>query len=111
MTKAQNNKIKKEVRNIKDQLVKKYKPEKIILFGSAVSGKFTKDSDLDFLVIKKNTPYQGRERVRQLYGLIDKEMAADFLVYRPREFERGVMSEDPFIKDIIKTGQVLYEKH
>ncbi len=38
--------MEKEIRNITRQIIDKYKPDKIILFGSIVQGKFTPDSDL-----------------------------------------------------------------
>jgi len=37
--------IKKEIDTISKQIIKKYKPQKIILFGSAAGGNFTPDSD------------------------------------------------------------------
>ena len=73
--------LQKEIKKITEQIIRKYKPEKIILFGSTVNGDFTTDSDLDFLIIKKNTPYFGRERARELGKLIKKKIAADFLIY------------------------------
>jgi predicted nucleotidyltransferase len=42
-----------EVRKITKQIIEKYKPEKIILFGSAARDQLTPDSDADFLIIKK----------------------------------------------------------
>lgn len=100
--------IQKEIESITHQIVEKYKPEKIILFGSAVWGKFTPDSDLDFLIIKKDTPYLGRDRMRELSRLIDKNVAADFLIYRPEEFDEGLKLGDPFLKNIASKGKVLY---
>ena len=41
----------KEIKAITEQIVKKYKPEKIILYGSAARGDFKKDSDIDMLII------------------------------------------------------------
>lgn len=41
-----------EIKKITTKIVKKYKPEKIILFGSFTWGKPTKDSDVDLLIIK-----------------------------------------------------------
>jgi len=64
-----NMEITKEIESIKEQLLDKYKPDKIIIFGSYARGEFSEDSDLDFLIIKKNTPYQGRDRARQLRRL------------------------------------------
>jgi hypothetical protein len=40
--------------------------------------------------------------------LIDRNIAADMLVYRPDEFEKRVKLGDPFIKNILKEGKVLY---
>ncbi|MDI6731726.1 MAG: nucleotidyltransferase domain-containing protein, partial [Candidatus Margulisbacteria bacterium] len=100
--------IQKEIDSITKQIVEKYHSQKIILFGSAAWGEFSPDSDLDFLVIKKETPYLGRDRMRQLYRLVNKNIAADFLVYRPEEYEEGIIEGDPFLKEIDRKGKVLY---
>ncbi len=100
--------LQKEIKEITKQIIEKYKPEKIILFGSAVNGNFTVDSDLDFLIIKKNTPYFGRERAKELRKLIKKKIAADFLIYQPEEFSKYLNLGDPFLKAIVKEGKVLY---
>lgn len=44
----------KEIKKITGQIVEKYKPEKIILFGSWAYGKPKENSDIDLMVIKKN---------------------------------------------------------
>lgn len=100
--------IDKEVKNITQQIIKKYKPQKIILFGSIVKGKFTKDSDLDFLVVKKNVPRLGRERAYQLRKLIKKTFPADFLVYQTDEFEKWLKLGDPFLETVLEEGKILY---
>ena len=100
--------IKKEINNISKQIIKKYKPQKIILFGSAATENFNQDSDLDFLILKEDTPTQGRDRSRELRKLIKKNVAADFLVYRPSEIKQRKILGDPFIKAILKQGKVLH---
>jgi len=100
--------IQKEIENISSQIISKYKPEKIILFGSAALGKATPESDLDFLIIKKDTPYYGADRIRELSRMIDRNIAVDFLVYRPEEFEQRLRMGDPFLKAILKEGKVLH---
>jgi len=100
--------IQKEIENISSQIIAKYNPEKIILFGSAASGKATPDSDLDFLIIKKDTPYYGADRIRELSRLIDRNIAVDFLVYRPEEWEQRLKMGDPFLKLILLEGKILY---
>jgi len=97
-----------EIQNIVEQIIQKYKPLKIILFGSAVRGKYEQINDLDFLIIKKDVPLYGIERMRELDDLIERNIAADMLVYRPDEFEERIKLGDPFIKTILMEGQVLY---
>jgi uncharacterized protein len=100
--------LEKEIKRITDQLISKYKPDKIILFGSMASGNPNSDSDVDFLIIKKDTPYYGAERIRELSRIIDRNIAVDFLIYRPDELEKRVSMGDPFLKSIMKEGRVLY---
>ena len=100
--------IQKEIENISSQIIAKYKPEKVILFGSAARGEATPDSDLDFLIIKKETPYYGADRIRELSRMIDRNVPVDFLVYRPEEWEQRLKMGDPFLKSILREGKVLY---
>ena len=97
-----------EIQSIIEQIIQKYHPQKIILFGSAGRGEYDKVNDLDFLIIKKDVPSYGLDRMRQLDELIDRNIAADMLVYRPDEFEGRIKLGDPFIKTILSEGRVLY---
>jgi predicted nucleotidyltransferase len=97
----------KEIEHIKKQLIEKYKPEKIILFGSAAWGS-EEVNDIDFLIIKSDTPYYGIDRMRELDRLIERNMAVDILVYKPEEVQERIKMGDPFIKKIFKDGKVLY---
>ena len=102
------NEITAEIKSIADQIIRKYDPLKIILFGSAARGEYDRVSDLDFLIIKEDVPVHGLARMRQLDDLIDRNMASDMLVYRPDEFEERIKLGDPFIKTILREGRVLY---
>jgi len=97
-----------EIQSITEQLIEKYGPEKIILFGSVARGEYDQANDLDFLIIKQDVPLYGIDRMRELDELIDRNVAADMLVYRPDEFEDRVRLGDPFIKAILREGRVLY---
>jgi len=98
----------REIQRIVEQLIQKYRPLKIILFGSAARGEYDKANDLDFLILKQDVPSRGLDRMRELDDLIDRNIAADMLVYRPDEFENRIKLGDPFIKAILAEGQVLY---
>lgn len=97
-----------EIQNITSQIIYKYRPEKIILFGSAARGELDPDSDADFLIIKEETPYYGADRIRELSRLINRSIPTDFLIYRPQEFKERLDMGDPFLKAVVKEGKVLY---
>ena len=97
------------IEEIVRRVLQTIQPERIILFGSAASGRMTPDSDIDLLIIK-NPPLDGRKdgvRVRQaLRGL---GFPFDVIVMGIERFEET--------KDIIggiaypacKYGKVIYE--
>ena len=98
----------KEIQNITQQIIEKYKPKNIVLFGSAARGKPDLDSDVDLLIIKKETPLYGADRIRELSRIIERNIPLDLLIYRPEEFEKRVQMGDPFLKSVLKEGKVLY---
>jgi predicted nucleotidyltransferase len=98
-----------EIANIVEQLVRLYKPDKVILFGSLAEGQIHPDSDIDLFIIKSDVPETGVDRIRQLDGLIKYRLATDFIVYRPDELDRRLQMGDPFVKNILHKGKVLYE--
>ena len=100
--------ILKEIQKITAQIIEKYRPDKVILFGSVARNELKEDSDLDFLIIKRETPLYGADRIRQLSRMIDRDISVDFLIYRPEEFDKRLQMGDPFIKLILKEGKVLY---
>lgn len=90
--------------------LKKYKPEKIILFGSHAWGKPNKDSDVDLLVIK-NTKQNFYRRIPAVLSYLNdiNNTAFDVLVMTPKEVENRLKLGDFFLRDIIKKGKFLYE--
>jgi uncharacterized protein len=98
-----------EIRNIVEQLIRLYKPEKIILFGSLAEGKVHQSTDIDLFLIKDDVPELGVDRIRQLDELIKYKLATDFVVYKPCELKKRLECEDPFVKNILNEGKVLYE--
>jgi predicted nucleotidyltransferase len=100
--------LEKEIKNIVDQLVRAYKPQKIILFGSLAKGG-GEARDIDIFIVKKDVPELGVDRIRQLDSLIKYRIATDFIVYKPGEVEERLRLRDPFIKNIFEKGKVLYD--
>lgn len=100
--------LQKELKNLTKEVVEKYKPEKIFLFGSFAQDKVTSDSDLDLLIIKDTSQKRGADRIREVWRLLSKGYPADILVYKPSEFNRLLKLGDPFLKEIVEKGKVLY---
>lgn len=96
-----------ELKRIGNVLVKKYKPEKVIVFGSCALNKTHKWSDLDIVVVK-NTKKRFADRIEEVLGLVNPKEATDFLVYTPSEFNE-MAKNNYFIRDeVLKKGKVIY---
>lgn len=76
----------KQINSIVDIIVKRAKPDKIILFGSYAYGQPTNDSDVDILIIKEDSDVskykRGREIRKYLRGI---GIPLDILVYTQEE--------------------------
>lgn len=99
----------KSIRNITNNLVKEFKPEKIILFGSYAWGKPKKDSDVDLLIIKNSRKPYWKLAYEVNKILLWREVAVDALVYSSDKLKKRIEMEDPFVTKIMKKGVVLYE--
>lgn len=95
------------VEEIRNQLVEKYRPEKIILFGSSTRN-FEDVNDIDLFIIKRDVPYYGSDRIMEIYRIMDTAAPVDYLVYTPEEAEERLALGDPFIRKIYAEGKVLY---
>ena len=103
-------KTNKIISRIAKKIKDKYKPEKIILFGSYAHGKPTMHSDIDLLIIK-NTKARHIDRAVRIREILREEnrlVAIEPLVYTPQEINKRLKMEDDFIKEIIEKGVVLY---
>lgn len=96
-----------EIETVKNQLIEKFRPNKIILFGSCAKGIGNSNSDLDFLVIKDD-PRRSIEVEQELHRIIDYRFASDFIVLTPSEFNKRLRMGDFFIQEIMRTGKTLY---
>ena len=98
------------IREMADRIAKRFRPEKIILFGSYARGDAGPDSDADFLVVM---PVNGSRR--QLAVEITTEISGlglpkDVIVVTPEEVERNKDEVGTIIKPAVREGKVLYER-
>ncbi len=100
----------KEIKKITDEIVKNYKPEKIILFGSCARGNPTEDSDVDLFIVKKTKQLRTKRHLEVDRMFLDRAVPLDILVYTPREIKERLSLGDFFIKNIIQKGKIIYDK-
>ncbi len=81
--------------------------QKIILFGSYAAGRRDLFTDLDLLVVM-HSQLDFVTRNAELARRLRAGVALDLLVYTPRELEQ--LRDRPFLRHVLKTGKVLYEK-
>lgn len=99
-----------EAKKLAETLAKQYKPEKIILFGSAARGDYHADSDIDLLIIKqsdKKKAYRIKEIFKSLRN-VPRVYPLDPIVYTPDEIKERLSLGDYFIKRIMREGEILY---
>jgi len=87
---------------------RRFKPARIILFGSYAYGKPTPDSDVDLLVVM---PCKGRslDAALKVRLAVDAGFPLDLIVRTPRELRRRLAMGDFFLREIVDRGEVLYE--
>lgn len=99
----------KKITAITKQIVKKFQPKKIILFGSWAWGKPKADSDIDLFIVKETNNTRILARKIDAY-LFPRQFPIDIIVYKPEQVASRLQAGDFFLKDIINRGKVLYEQ-
>lgn len=97
-----------DIKKVVGQISQKFKPNKVILFGSYGYGKPTYDSDVDLLVIMNPDGGRTRPSVR-IRNAVEHLFPMDIIVRAPKEIERRIRLGDFFLEEILSKGKVLYE--
>lgn len=98
----------KAIDNVVKQIVDKFKPQRIILFGSYARGNPRPESDVDLLVVME-TPLREVQQAIQISQEIDYRFGLDLIVHTPKYLAERVKMGDWFLRDVLKEGKVLYE--
>jgi uncharacterized protein len=93
----------KLVRELGDQLCS------LVLYGSVARGDFNRESDIDILVILKDKKLE--EKVSDIRYDVDikNDTVTTFFIVTPHEIERIIQKGFPFINNVLKEGQVIYD--
>ncbi len=101
-------KLNQNVKQVVDQIVRLATPLRIILFGSAASGKTGPDSDLDFLIVVPENR-QTSAVVDQLYMEVRKKpMPCDFLVVTESMLKKHRLNRSLIYHEILRWGKEVY---
>ena len=92
-----------------DRIVVAVDPDGVILFGSQARGTATAASDVDLLVIHKG-PHLHQIQMQAYKALMGRKIAVDVLVRSPEDLAQRLAWHDPFVRDIVAEGKVIYEK-
>ena len=97
-----------KIRAFVDEVVRRFQPERVVLFGSYAYGQPTADSDVDLLVIMRHKG-AGAEQAARIRQMIRSGFPLDLIVRSPANIRQRVKIGDSFIREILEKGQVLHE--
>jgi predicted nucleotidyltransferase len=100
----------KNIREMVNRIVREFRPERIILFGSRARGQGGRDSDVDLLVVMrvKGSKRQARLEIRR--ALHDIRVPKDIIVTPPEEFEWRKEIVGTIERPAAQEGRVLYAR-
>ena len=84
-------------------------PERIILFGSAASGRMTRDSDIDLLIVETHPDNPRDESVRLRQALRGLGLPIDVIVMSSERFQETKEIIGGIAYPANKYGKVIYE--
>lgn len=91
-------------------IIRKFNPERIILFGSHARGEAGPDSDVDLLVVM---PVKGSRRQKAVeigVALHDIRMPKDIIVTTPEDFEWRKEIAGTIERPAVREGTILYAR-
>ena len=99
----------KTIEDIVRRILSVAEPDKIILFGSASTGRMTRDSDIDLLIVEPDTSDQRNEYARIIKALWDIQFPFDVLFIATQWFEESKDVVGGIAYPANKYGKVIYD--
>jgi predicted nucleotidyltransferase len=99
----------KEIEFIKEKLTEKFKPEKVILFGSQARMDSDKNSDVDLLVITNPNGNRRKLMVEMDRALKGLNYARDIVILSSIEFEKDKLIAGTIARYAFKEGRIIYD--
>ena len=92
------------------QIVERFQPRQIILFGSYAYGRPRPESDVDLLVVL-DTPLKETVQAARICQSIDYHFGLDLIVRTPVTLAQRLLLGDPFVREVVNKGKTLYESN
>src|SRR5262245_34620906 len=97
------------IRRLAEEIAEKFRPDKIILFGSYAYGEPNERSDVDILVVM-TAKNETTQEIRIRRGT-NHPFPLDLIVRTPENLRWRVEEGDWFLREVVGKGRVLYEKN
>ena len=98
----------REIQAVADQIVARFHPQRVILFGSHARGDAGPDSDVDLLVVTDRPA--GRDESLRMRLAINYPFALDLIVCDAARLRRRMSQGDFFLIEAVEQGKVLYDR-
>ena len=100
----------RSIAELTERIVREFRPDKIILFGSYAYGQPRPDSDIDLLVV---LPFEGKgfRKSLEILNRVAPEFSVDLLARRPDDTAKRYAEGDPLIREAVDRGKILYERY
>lgn len=98
------------IRQMTNRITKRFKPDKIILFGSHARGTAGADSDVDLLVVMPITSTRRHQATAIDKSLMGIKMPADVIVVTPEDVKCCRDQIGSIIRPALQEGKVVYER-
>jgi len=95
-----------QIESLKQQIVSKYNPDKIYLFGTCAKGQIRLSSDIDLCIVKDTLNI--REFKQELQLNLESEISVDLIIYTPENWRKHSEDSTSFAYLIKSTGVQLY---
>ncbi|MER3514705.1 MAG: hypothetical protein C4310_10245 [Chloroflexota bacterium] len=96
------------IQRVVQQIVERFQPQKVILFGSYSHGTPTEDSDVDLLVVIE-TDEPSLHTAARIAAAIDHPFPLDIVVFTPAELAASLERKGVFATEVMTRGVILYE--
>lgn len=102
--------LERELKRATRLIVRRYRPERVLLFGSLAHGRVHRWSDIDVAIVKK-TRRRFLDRIGEVLRLVRPSVGFNVVVYTPQEVARMERRDEPFwVDEIARKGKVVYDR-